>query len=214
MVSKTDKPRRTHRSQAERTADMRARLIDAAIACLFETGFAATSITTVAEEAGVSRGAVTHHFPAKTDLMVAVMEAVSVADGAEYEAQIAESSAVEWLNRLPAMMWGVISRPSGVAIMEIMLASRADPELAERLRAMQSAIYQRAQSFVARRHADAGMAPRADGHAIYRVMLAAIRGLALESVFMNSEEDVGTALGILTESFQLLNPSLPRPPER
>src|SRR3546814_16365495 len=111
---------------------MRARLIDAAITCLFETGFAATSITTVAEEAGVSRGAVTHHFPAKTDLMVAVMEAVAAADGAEYEAQNAKSSATEWLNQLPAMMRGVISRPAGVAGMEIMHASRADPALAER----------------------------------------------------------------------------------
>src|SRR3546814_807752 len=153
-------------------------------------------------------------FPAKTDLMVAGMEAVAAAEGAEYEAQIAKSSATEWLNQLPAMMWGVISRPAGVAVMEIMLASRADPDLAERLRAMQTAIYQRAQSFVARRHADAGMTPRADGHAVYRVLLAAIRGLALEGVFMNSEEDVDSALGILTESFQLLNPSLPRPPER
>src|SRR3546814_12971156 len=79
---------------------------------------------------------------------------------------------------------------------------------------MQTAIYQRAQSFVARRHADAGMTPRADGHAVYRVLLAAIRGLALEGVFMNSEEDVDSALGILTDSFTLLNPSLPRPPER
>src|SRR3546814_15011582 len=112
-------------------------------------------------------------------------------------AQIAKSSATEWLNQLPAMMWGVISRPAGVAVMEIMLASRADPDLAERLRAMQTAIYQRAQSFVARRHADAGMTPRADGHAVYRVLLAAIRGLALEGVFMNRDrKSVGSGKSV------------------
>src|SRR3546814_17496874 len=103
---------------------MRARLIDAAITCLFETGFAATSITTVAEEAGVSRGAVTHHFPDKTDLMVAVMEAVAAAEGVEYEAQIAKSSATEWVNQLPATMWRVIRRPAGVDVMEKRLATR------------------------------------------------------------------------------------------
>lgn len=214
MPNSKKTPRRTHRSQAERTAETRAKLIEAAITCLYETGFAATSITTVAVAAGVSRGAVTHHFPAKNDLMVAVMAEVSLGDKLEYETQIQQSSAAEWLNKLPAMMWSVISRPSGVAVMEIMLASRADPELAERLRMMQTAIYERARDFVMHRHTEAGMNARADGHTIYRVLLAAIRGLALESVFMNDDEDVEAALGVLTESFQLLNPSLPRPPSR
>src|SRR3546814_14795221 len=93
MASKTDTPRRTHRSQAERTADMRPRLIDAAITCLFETGFAATSLTTVAEEAGVRRGAVTHHFPATTTLMVAAEEAVAASAGPQYADTTAESTA-------------------------------------------------------------------------------------------------------------------------
>ena len=206
--------RPTHRSQAERSADTRARLIEAAIRCLYETGYAVTSITTVAQAAGVSRGAVTHHFRAKTDLMVAVMEEVSRDDGLQYEAQIAQSSAVEWLNHLPAMMWKVISQPSGIALMEIMLASRADPELASRLRDMQTAIYDRARSFVLVQQIEAGMAAHPSGHTVYKVLLAAIRGLALESVFMDNREDVDAAIAVLTEAFHLLNPSLPHPKEQ
>lgn len=210
MIKARIPARRAHRSQAERTADTRAKLIEAAIDRLYQFGYAATSITVVADAAGVSRGAVTHHFPAKTDLMVAILEAVSQADKLQYDAQIDATSALEWMNDLPAMMWKVISQPSGVAVMEIMLASRADPELAERLRLMQTAINDRGRAFIVSRLLEAGVADRPDGHAVYRVLLAAIRGLALESVFMSSREDVDDAIGVLTEAFRHLNPSLPK----
>src|SRR3546814_19564727 len=117
----------------------------------------------------------------------------------DLEAQIAKSSATEWLNQLPAMMWGVISRPAGVAVMEIMSASRADPDLAERLRAIQTAPYQRAQSFVARRHADAGMTPRAAGHVVYRVLLGALLGPELAGCFLKRAKDDDYAHGLITD---------------
>ncbi len=78
--------------------------------------------------------------------MVAVLEAASLSDKLQYEDQIARSSPSEWLNNLPAMMWKVIHQPSGIALMEIMLASRADPELTARLQEMQTSIYDRARS--------------------------------------------------------------------
>ena len=59
---------------AERTAAMRKRLIDAAIDCLCEHGYAATTLQSVTDVAGVSRGAILHHFPNKVDLMIAVAE--------------------------------------------------------------------------------------------------------------------------------------------
>jgi len=63
-------------TQAERTEATRGRLISAA-RCLFaERGFAATSTEEILGEAGVSRGALYHHFPSKTDLFRATFEAV------------------------------------------------------------------------------------------------------------------------------------------
>lgn len=69
--------------QEERTRLMRARLLEATVECLVERGFAGTSTTLVAERAGVSRGAMLHHFPAKNDLVVAAVRHLTELRGAE-----------------------------------------------------------------------------------------------------------------------------------
>lgn len=69
--------------QEERTRLMRARLLEATVECLVERGFAGTSTTLVAERAGVSRGAMLHHFPAKNDLVVAAVRHLTELRAAE-----------------------------------------------------------------------------------------------------------------------------------
>ncbi len=66
--------RRVRRTQAERSAAMRARLLDATIECLVTYGYAGTTTPRVAELAGVTRGAQIHHFRSKEDLVVAAIE--------------------------------------------------------------------------------------------------------------------------------------------
>jgi AcrR family transcriptional regulator len=67
-------PRR--RTQAERSETMRRRILDAAVDVLAAKGYAGFRTADVAELAGVSRGAQTHHFPSKDELVVAVVEHV------------------------------------------------------------------------------------------------------------------------------------------
>lgn len=66
-------PRRT---QAERSGETRRRILDAALLILGERGYAGLRTTDVAAAAGVSKGAQTHHFPSKDELVVAVVEHV------------------------------------------------------------------------------------------------------------------------------------------
>ena len=63
-------------TQAERTEATRGRLISTARRLFAEKGFAATSTEEILSEAAVSRGALYHHFPSKTDLFQATFEAV------------------------------------------------------------------------------------------------------------------------------------------
>jgi AcrR family transcriptional regulator len=63
-------------TQAERTEATRGRLITTARRLFSEKGFAATSTEEILSEAGVSRGALYHHFSNKTDLFQATFEAV------------------------------------------------------------------------------------------------------------------------------------------
>jgi len=62
------------RTQAERTAESRRRLIEATIRLLPKRGYARTSLAEIGREAGVSRGLVTHHFGSKEACMIAVAE--------------------------------------------------------------------------------------------------------------------------------------------
>jgi AcrR family transcriptional regulator len=56
---------------AEATRDA---LVESAAACFFESGFAATSLDHVAQQARVTKGAIYHHFSSKRELYLAVLE--------------------------------------------------------------------------------------------------------------------------------------------
>jgi AcrR family transcriptional regulator len=64
------------RTQAERTQETRARILDAAVEVLRKKGYAHFRTADVARAAGVSRGAQLHHFATKEKLVYATMEHV------------------------------------------------------------------------------------------------------------------------------------------
>jgi len=61
----------------DRSRATRERLLEAAVASLAESGWARTTVATVAARAGVSRGATQHHFPTRGDLVTAAIRYMS-----------------------------------------------------------------------------------------------------------------------------------------
>lgn len=61
----------------DRSRLTRERLLEAAVASLAESGWARTTVATVAAKAGVSRGAAQHHFPTRGDLVTAAIRYMS-----------------------------------------------------------------------------------------------------------------------------------------
>jgi AcrR family transcriptional regulator len=61
-------------TQVERSEQTRRRVLDAATGLYTERGWASTSLEEVAAAAGVTKGALYHHFAGKTDLLRAVYE--------------------------------------------------------------------------------------------------------------------------------------------
>ncbi|MER7990664.1 TetR/AcrR family transcriptional regulator [Streptomyces noursei] len=69
--------RRPKEPQQERSRATRLRLLEAAVACLAERGWSGSTVSVVAERAGVSRGAAQHHFRTREDLFTAAVEHVA-----------------------------------------------------------------------------------------------------------------------------------------
>lgn len=62
------------RSQQERTAETSARLMEATIDLLYENGITRATTPEIARKAGVSRGALTHHFPTRDSIITSSIE--------------------------------------------------------------------------------------------------------------------------------------------
>ena len=129
------------RSQHERSQEMRKRLIDATLQCLEQDGYAGTTISRIIEVAGVSRGAPVHHFPSKNALIAAAAEQLIK----RVYAQLGEAvnhleQSEDRLTDLILVSWHrVFERPENKAMMELLLASSRDEELATIMRRLWSA---------------------------------------------------------------------------
>lgn len=123
------------RTQAERSAQMRARLIEAAIRCLDKRGFAATTTLLVAKEAKVSRGAMLHHFPTRTDLLLSVVKAVFEEDAKKAAELLNDPGCTSEM--LMENLWNSLIRPAGTAVREILQGVRGDRVLSRKLANLQ-----------------------------------------------------------------------------
>lgn len=165
------------RSQESRSAETRARLLSAAINSLYRRGYGATTTMIVAEEAGVSRGAMLHQFPTKVELMLFVVRSVYREELDLYREKVfAIEDPHERVLALPEVMWEVLSRPEGVAVLEVLQGARSDPELAGQLKPLQARIER--DSFAAVDF----VTEQAGVHlptVVKRLMVWSIRGLSL-----------------------------------
>ena len=128
MNSIQDMAARPRRSNADRSAATREKILNATIDCLYALGYHQTTTVVVTQRAGVSRGAMLHHFPSKADLMIAAMDHIRGRMGAAHAAKLAPiEDRRERFAALVDILWGEYSQPVGVARIELILASRSDP---------------------------------------------------------------------------------------
>jgi AcrR family transcriptional regulator len=98
---------------------------------LVELGYARTTTQEVQRRAGVSRGALTHHFASKAELMLAAVDHL-YEEFSESVRQAAADLPVESATRMRLgveLIWQRFHGPLFVAAMELWTAARTDPEL-------------------------------------------------------------------------------------
>ncbi|MCS6915151.1 MAG: TetR/AcrR family transcriptional regulator [Myxococcales bacterium] len=188
---------RVRRTQQERSAATRERLLEAAFRCLVDKGFTGTSTALVCRKARLSRGALLHHFPNKQQLLTAAADYVFSRRLAEFRAAYCGVPPQE---RGPEaaidLLWGMISGPTYYAWLELVVASRTDPALRLQLRGVMerfaAEVQQVYEEFFPPPHGPGGTWRTAPQFAF-----AVLKGLAIDRIISDDSEHTGRVLRLL-----------------
>lgn len=189
------------RTQEERSAETRAALLHATVSAIHDLGYAAVTTAIISERAGLSRGAFLHHFHTKAELMAAVVKMVFDDEMAQYQ-EIVQSPEMDQISQWPRILWSVLSRPSGIAVLEILQAARSDPDLARMVGPTQKAAEEGALSKL--REAYGG--DESTARSIMRLMVWAIRGLTLSDMILPDRQATLGAVNLLSNLLLAASP--------
>ncbi|HVV76480.1 MAG TPA: TetR/AcrR family transcriptional regulator [Mycobacteriales bacterium] len=117
------------RTQAERSAATRSRILAATVDCLVEVGHAGTTTLEVQRRAEVSRGALLHHFPSRAELLVAAVYQLFEAQRDVVGPEVLRAREIGGIDGGIDVLWMSFHSPLAVAIDELWSAARNDDEL-------------------------------------------------------------------------------------
>lgn len=182
----------TRRTQAQRRATTRHALLEAAADCLVEQGLAGLSVAAIAERAGLSTGAVFHHFADKAALVSALAEHISE----QLDARVAATTPAtgDVAARIEAAVRAtaaIYEDPRLLASFDLFTAARTDPELAADLAVIDARTAERHLTMM--RQLLAGVADHVDLEqlqGLVEVIVFALQGHALSRLV---RDDAGRA---------------------
>ena len=170
-------------ARAERT---RALIMDETVRCVVEEGFAAASAKHIAERAGVTWGVIQYHFGDRDGLLSAVVESGFDELRARMAAvDVPQGSSRKQVAALVDAAWAAFSTPTSRASLEILVATRAQRDLATNVHlvAMGGELTRLGSDLVGdRRHAGGATA-------IGDLLWATLRGLVLTQMVVNEPVD-------------------------
>ena len=126
--------------QAQKSASTRTLIIETAIKCFVDVGYSRTTTTLIAEKAGLSRGAMLHHFPSKLAIVRAAVEHLHAKRLRAFRKAVGKPMADgDHVRHSVDAYWAHVRHPMFVAFFELAVAARTDKQLASILRPAQEA---------------------------------------------------------------------------
>lgn len=177
--------------------------MEAAVGAVYRLGYGGATTAIIADEAGVSRGALTHHFGSRAELMATVVQWVYHKELELYRELLADGKRGTRVSDWPDIVWEVLSKPSGLAVLEILQATRSDAELSERVKPVQIAIEQTGIETMRARFGGDDETRRAT----VRLVIWAIRGLTIEQMLVSDPAGVKASVDVLRLLLERAAPS-------
>ena len=130
LLNRLPDPTEVSKNEFEKSRATRTRILEAAIECLATIGYQATSTTTVASYAGLTRAAMLYHFPNRLALIEAVVNYVTRrrVELQEEDQRDLPRDEIFHFRSLDAI-WAQLQSREFFAFSELAMASRTDPEL-------------------------------------------------------------------------------------
>ena len=126
--------------QQDRSRATRARLLDSAITCLAELGWTASTVSVVAEQAGVSRGAAQHHFPTREALFTAALEQMTRERGEQLRHEVAQRRQELDTQAIVELVFGLFTGTFFRAALMLWVAAASEPQLREQILPLEARI--------------------------------------------------------------------------
>lgn len=164
--------------QQERSRLTREALLRSTVEVLSTEGWAAATVATVAQRAGVSRGAAQHHFPTREDLITAALE--QIFEDLTANASTAADVPPPGPDRIRAAVQRAVEvyvGPEFKASLQVWAAAASDPVLRERILPLEAKFARAAHRMTVAMLDPDGTDPRARDLA--RLTLDLARGLGL-----------------------------------
>lgn len=119
-------------TQRERSEATQQRILEAAVRVLVQHGYAAASTTRIVEEAGVSRGAMLHHYPNKAVLMESVLQHVLQVREQAFHDALQNAGGADPVAAVIDAFWDAVGAEEAfVPWLELTVAARTEPRLRE-----------------------------------------------------------------------------------
>jgi len=127
-------PVRVRRPQQDRSRATHQRLLEVAVECLADLGWANTTVGVVAERAEVSRGAAQHHFPTREALITAALLHMAQARVEDFRRQVdGLPVGPRRTHAVLDLVCGIYLGPLFRAAVQVWAAAAADAALRERI---------------------------------------------------------------------------------
>lgn len=164
------------RTQAERRAETRTRLLVAARDAFAERGYQGASLDLISERAGCTKGALYHHFESKEGLLLALLDQ----QFAERLAQARAPTGGRPSERLP------FDRVFSLLFLEFVCAAARDPKLRRRLATRMRSLRSETARLVGDQRRGAVLGAAANGASIEALIFGEAEGAATFDAAMTS----------------------------
>lgn len=171
------------RTQADRTRESRQRLRDAAIAVLVERGYAGFTTKEVIGRAGVSNGALMHHYASKMELVIDATADIYEA-AIERGQRIARTRAAHQdpVDGFIKDCMSVYFEWPFIAALEVLMVARTDPELMNQIKPVMQRYRSLTNDLWLDAFTEAGVS-REQAEVVLNLTLNLVRGMAVNSLW-------------------------------